>query len=303
MKMITLIKVILVVLVAMLAGCAHEQSSTIPTQEVTKQTEVEQSLNNYQILEFSFSDAISGAAHSVEYTYWNDKNLVEPNEKTVTVNLGNMQVTGNYDQSQKRDSNNFVTHEYDIPQIGTFEIDENGILTRFHLLSTSNQHDAKELSQEECQKIAEQFMQSYVDVEQYRVEGSYSETFEEYEFWFTKYIGEHRTADEAVVSVTKTGVVISFKSFMLGRVPISTEVDYDYQEIEKEVFSKLEGIYADVKQYCDDIYYETAAHQVTILENGEIGLLYYVDVTCAYDWDGDQLGVTERVGLVVTKND
>lgn len=300
MKSIITKIILLFVLCALLVGCtANQPQATLP-KEVVEQAEKETS--KYRILEVGFSDSASGAAHHIEFGYWAEENLPVPDEKIVTVELGDITMTGEYDKSKRMSLTNYTSYVYWDHEKGFFELDENGKLTAIYKMQSGTDVDEganKKASQEECQKIALQHLQKYADAGQYQIKSSYSETFSLYTFEFTKYIGEYRTADMATVYIGDTGEFQGMKLWMLNRIPADIEINFDCEAVEKEVFSKLDEIYSDVKQYYDEITYETYDVCVTILETGEVALYYTVDVDMFFPVAGMQACTGELVSFVV----
>ena len=296
---------LLIAFALLITGCTSEHVSAPLTECVTTSSIKDPSESNYQVLEFDFSDSVSGAAHNVEYDYWLRDATISPDiPQSASVIVGNTELNGTLSNAVIQPPNNYTEYHY-YGADGHFWLDHNANLLGFYPFyhnADSIDYQTAILSQDECQEIAVNFLRTFVNPKHYEIEIEYDAEDREYEFIFTKYLGENKTVDTARVYISNTGKVLNFSSSMLGRIPVDTEVDFDYAEVEKVVCEKLDVIYSEAKKECEEVNYEIVGTYVTILENGEVALLCYVKIERIFYLYDYLASMGDRVGLIIQKS-
>ena len=138
------------------------------------------------------------------------------------------------------------------------------------------------ISLEECIGVAENFIISHFDVDlnDYRMEiENLDSDMVYYDIVFSKYIGDFETAEKIRVGVRKDGDLIEFDSCMLGGIPNDTEINFDTEKIESIIFDQLDVRYEKQMQNYDEIHYDIDSCVVTILDTGEVALVYKIMVS------------------------
>lgn len=257
--------------------------------------------SSYTVLEYGFSDSVSGVAHTYEYDAWTEPvDDTSKVEQTMTVSIGGEERTGTFRHAQKMKPNNFVQYEYTDEEGNIFSVDEQGELVLFirNYRDITGKQDSR--AQAECYEIAKNVLSDFTDVDEYQVEVTYDEKNGEYEFYFFKYLGEYRTQDWAKVRVHESGQVMSLASRMLGRIPLSTSVVFDSDRATEAVYEKLDTLYGTVKNKYERIEYDLRPFSVTLLEDGTPALISTVDVTLVrLAENGDEIHISELVNFVV----
>ena len=95
----------------------------------------------YSVLEFGYSDSVSGTLHTMEYTYWSRDRFTDSGAaKTKRMSVGGMVCTGSYVDSDYETYNTFATARYLDQNQKLFEVDDRGLLTSYFwgLLRASN---------------------------------------------------------------------------------------------------------------------------------------------------------------------
>lgn len=252
----------------------------------------------YTVLEYDFSNSVSGAMHALEYWGWAEtEDLSQNAAPTMAIRFDGKDLQGTFSLAAKGVGNNYSEYFYKTPDGRSFAVDEDGRLTYCNWNISENGKGT--LSQEECLEIAKDFFCTMVNIDEYRVENICEERDGEYRFRFVKYIGEFMTADSAYIWVMDTGELRAFRTWMLGRVPMDTPVAFDHDEVMVALYEKLDTIYADVVDEFERIEYEFYPFEVTILEDGEVALHCVVDVDCIGE---NGLHQPEKVGFVVRRN-
>ena len=252
----------------------------------------------YSVLEFGYSDSVSGTLHTMEYTYWNRDRFTDTGAaKTKRMSVGGMVCTGSYVDSDYETYNTFATARYLDQNQKLFEVDDRGLLTSYFWGSSGLQTTGGTCPQEECVEIAKAFLRPYAELSSYQVDVLFHEADGLYEIEFTKYIGSCKTTDRATVTVAVSGELYSYSSTMLGRISTETVNDFDMAKTESSVSGKLYAIYGGVLERYDSVEYEILDTKLTLLEDGSAALIYTVDVSCINAVEGCEVVTSERVQL------
>lgn len=260
----------------------------------------------YQALIFSFSDSGNGVRHEREYHYWSDDRIDESDvSKSITITVDGVKRQATYqDDAIKRPPNPYPEYFYKDDNNCSVMVDAEGKLTSYVWgMPTNTQGTHNNLSEEGCLKIARDFLSELVDVEQYHIDTEYVSEQKRYTFKFTKYINNQKTADMATISVWETGELCSFTSTMLGKIPLTTQCNFDMDKVEQTIYEKLDSIYADAKKAYDKVEYEIVTSYATILESGEVALVAYVDVDCVRQVGQNFQSVGSKIGFVIARNE
>lgn len=104
----------------------------------------------YSVLEFGYSDSVSGTLHTMEYTYWSRDRFTDSGAaKTKRMSVGGMVCTGSYVDSDYETYNTFATARYLDQNQKLFEVDDRGLLTSYFWGSSGLQTTGGTCSQEE----------------------------------------------------------------------------------------------------------------------------------------------------------
>lgn len=262
------------------------------------------SAEDYQVLIFDSSDSDGVTVNSDVYNYWSEDNIDVSNVKSVlSVEIGGENYSGKFLRAQMITPNTYPIYTYSDKNNDVFSVDPNGLLTSYFWGEPeSPQGEQRKLSETACLKIAQQFLGNIVDIDLYTLETEYEGDEERYKFTFTKYIDNQKTSDMAIISVLETGELYSYSSYMLGRIPADTQLDFDSEKATEAVYKKLDALYADAKHMYDKIEYNMVDQTITILESGDVAMLCYVDVSCITKYGENYMDRGERVALIVGQN-
>lgn len=159
----------------------------------------------------------------------------------------------------------------------TYIIDDHGMLTMF---SSRKKPGETNLSQEECLQIAIDFLNNFVNIDDYQmleITSGSSAAGEYYSFDFVKYIGEFKTTDKATVEVFRDGSIYSYRGFMIGRVDIKSKTDdIDMDKINAAVDKRIDEIYGNENVHFDHMDL-SKDFKFTILRDGRRAMLCDVD--------------------------
>jgi hypothetical protein len=214
----------------------------------------------------------------------------------MTVHIGDLCLSGTFVKSKYAPDNYFPTYEYEGVDY-SFSVDDTGRITACYF---SRETMGNSLSKEKCVAVAEDFLGNICSLDNYNAEVIDDSKHQEYDVVFTKYVDGLRTKDSARVSVGYDGVVKSFNSWMLGRVPSNIDVNkIDFGIVDASLLQKLDKIYANAKVKFGNIDYGEPYVELTLLKDGKIGLVCLYKFDCLED-NGDYTMVySELMELVV----
>lgn len=168
--------------------------------------------------------------------------------KTVTVEFMGQQYTGEYQETIYAGSNYYPWLCYDFEE-GFFRVKKNGELCGIYL---SDHHEAvpieEHFSEEEYLNIATDLAMQYADVSGWKTSvdsdgyGDHAPT--QYEVEFVKYIGGIRTDENIRISMTPSGKVYSFVSYMLGEfTEENVNGKFNYDKLEEKVLARMKKMF------------------------------------------------------------
>ena len=190
-------------------------------------------------------------------------------------------------------NNYYPTYEYCDNEKNTFGVDINGELIYLSFYGLSD--DGEKISQEQSEIIAEEFAKKYFDTEEYV--RTVSNRFGRYRIDYVKYIDGIKTDDSATIRVTENGQIKGFVARMLGKIPSNIDTKkIDFNKAELSVYERLDEIYKEAKEKFTKIEYNQFDIYITMLKDGNIGLVADVNVDCIM---GTSLRA-ERLRFVIT---
>ena len=247
-----------------------------------------------------YSDSIPENPHKLEYQDWSKDAFVDSEaEKNVAFSVGNIEVTGNYVETEKRFSEFYETHKYKDKNNHYFSLTDDGKLCSYFFGSNSSEDNERTYTESECIDIASTFVSNITDVAQYTVTTTYDESRKMYTVSFVKYADGFRCSDRADIMIEETGYIYSFSSTMLGRISSNATTNFDREIIQEQVISKLEAEYNSAKKAYDDVTYENFDYELTIDEDGEYALICLIDVKCIRTHDDYDEIASERIMLLI----
>lgn len=210
--------------------------------------------------------------------------------RTVTVKLGDQNVTGVYLESDRRLPNNYQTDTYVINRKNRVMVDEKGNLVG-HLefgykCSTTNRK-----TEAECVQIARDYLKAYCDLSGYKEFVRWDEYGQEYLVEFCKMVGGFPSSDSVSVYVAADGHVGSVISSMFGRISTDLDVRLDQATVDQAIAEKVDSIYESVRDRYDEIEHSVATYRLTQRRNKAIVIFCNVKVYCI---EQKEDGTTER---------
>ena len=261
----------------------------------------------YKVLEVGGYDYVSGTLHKEEimgsFVSYKD----EAYKSSITMKVNGNDFTGEYLRTQAWYYYNGVIDFYEQVTEDTYiQIGINagtGDVVRYTCIDKNylEKVNGEKLAEEECQKIAKEYLEKYVQTDNYEhVDTLYFEIPEYeavYEFYFAKIIDGIKTNERAMISVTVYGDVDShvftLRGEMNGITPPSKEVRSD---VEDAIKNKIDSIYNSMSDKYD-YSYETKDVVYTRMKDGNYAFRYEIDVDLK-EKTGEN-SFTERVELFV----
>ena len=256
----------------------------------------------YNVLECDYSDSITGANHKREYSYWmNEQRIDIEAEEHIEMTIDKETVIGTYQYSQNQMPNNYASHVYKDSKGNRFAIDSNGVpVFYFWGSSQSENYSSSIYTEEQCICVARDFLNGYVNIDDYRITVEQDTAKGIYVITFTKWLNGYSTTDCAVVEVKNNGRLYSYSSFMLGRIPDNSTVEFYPDIAEQAVYQKLDAIYGSVKENNSSVAYGIPDFKYTILEDGNLAVYCIVDIQSKNIVDGfGSVVQSERVAFVI----
>ena len=202
----------------------------------------------------------------------NDINIVFENYKKIlkfnkSVTINGQTAVGEYTRTSKTylfnsEMDHYECKDGDTPI--TFDINANtGVICKYRYLSRDYLEKRKNtdvLSESECLEIAKQYFNNYADADAYTlVKTDYLKIPEYqavYKFKFSRLVDEIETSDDAYISVTVFGDVISHLFGTLNEMDELPELsEEDYKTIEANVDAKVKSIFDPAKDEYDYSYF------------------------------------------------
>ncbi len=237
--------------------------------------------SEYSVLVYDFSDSPGGPETHQEYGVWfqdRKKDFSRPEKLSIQIN--GEEVVGEYEDSGIVPYNYYPTHRYNIDKDDRFEVDSEQRLISYYWGKADEDESGVMISEEESIAIAKEFLSKIIDIKDYVVEASYSESWGFYDVTFTKYVGSYRTADKASFWVTKNGKLHNFRSTMLGRIPTDAKPDFDMAAVTEQVTARLDEMYAKAKTIYDKVEYSDYQYILTMVNETDFALVCTVQIEC-----------------------
>ena len=260
---------------------------------------------NYDIQVCGYSDSVSEADYTLEFSRWYEA----PSEKkslkgkTFEWEKSGISLKGTYATSETRQPEYYLTHSYMGEDGYRFQVDEKGNLVFFYRSKKSLNSTEVSLSESQCLEIACDFFSQMIEhAEDYTITKKYNDTFEEYDVIFTKYIASWATADEAVISVDPTtGEITSYRATMIEQMDVNATVDLDKDKLNAVVTEKLDRIFKKAKEKYDEVNYGEYSYVLTLNSEKEYAVVCTVEVECVTALGGGQsLAMGELMSFVIT---
>jgi hypothetical protein len=249
------------------------------------------------VLVAGYSDSIGIGNISIEYEFIDNEKYANYDPLSqIELYVGNVSMSGSYYGNTSFSGDYFPVFEYFDKTGNYIAVDDNELLRSYRL--TDKPPIGKILSQDECMNIACLFLKDLVDVAEYESELTIDQENQCYEIRFVKYIDGLATVDTASIRVRFDGVILSYRSFMLGRVPHNTKTDdIDISTVQDAIYNKLDMMVSNVSKEYDEIQYTEPIMRLTILKDGRRGLDCYVDVLCYVNKHTAQ--ISSRLNLII----
>jgi len=254
----------------------------------------------YTVVVYGYSDSAKFVNHEKEYEFGDfEKYNAHKAQERVIVKIGEKEIQGEYVGTDYIGTNTFPTYEYRDEQNNLFAIDPEGRLV-FYFWG-EEEKSGEMISQEEAEQIAKDFLGDIVDVSPYQIDVTKDDKAENYTVEFKKYVDGMETTDCATIRVQYSGELYSYSSFMLGTVSEDVTNNFDMNDVENAIVNRLDQVFEASKEEYDRVEYGTPTISLTMLKDGSVGLVCYVDMECI-----DEVGVyeaitSERINMVITE--
>ena len=201
------VKVICLLLLTLtLSACENQNQHTCPSGISTSTFPLIASVKKYP-----------GPGQGQLPPYEEVKTTEQDAKPSITKNIAGEKVTGTYLYSTKKQLDAIRARVYQTQDGRLFGSDLDGILRFYTWNIDESIQDV--CTQEECQQIAKAFLTPYLNVDNYKVSVVAKEDHSLYEFTFTKYYGEYKTVDQAIVTVHQSGQLYAYSSNQFGQLP------------------------------------------------------------------------------------
>lgn len=261
-----------------------------------------------KIMDYSDNVAIDVDYGSLTRLYDEQKYKEVIPEMEISVSIAGREVTGKYYQTYNRPNNYYPYFDYMISDnSGSFSVDDKGRIVSYINHEAIEKVD-KLLTDDEYVAIAKNFVESISGDEKIDwalfettvTDGYYQEGF--YTIFFDKYINEFQTAECIYVKISYSGIIRSFISDMLGRIPEGIDMSLiKLKDTEAAVCSKLDEIYKGLNKEGQDkceIGYYIPEPILTVLEDGTIGYIYETNINFVFVEKGEEY--VDLVKVIVT---
>lgn len=254
----------------------------------------------YDVLIYDYSDSVESAKHNIEFQFadFEKYSSKEPSEE-VEVYFNGQPYKGEWIMTQYRDFNYYPVYRYRDSNNVEFEIDDSNMLVSCFWGRVESDSIRTE---EECVKVAVDFMKSIIDVNQYRISVQKNDDRQKYIIEFNKYIGDIKTTDSATVEVLYSGDLYCYSSHMLGKVSVNSKNNVKLDDVIASVYAKLDTVYADAKSNYSRVEYETPELMLSTLSDGSQAYICTAVVRCINASGEFDTVVSERLNLVIPIN-
>ena len=254
----------------------------------------------YNVLIYDYSDSVESAKHEIEYQFADlDKYSAKEPIKEIEMSINGQLYRGVWQMTQYRDFNYYPVYRYLDSNGVEFEIDESNMLVSCFWGRVDSDLI---LTEEECTKVAVEFMKNIIDVNQYKVSVENNDDRQKYIIEFNKYIGDIKTTDSATVEVLYSGDLYCYSSHMLGKVSTNSKNNVKIDDVIASVYAKLDTVYVDAKSNYSRVEYKTPELMITTLADGSQAYLCTVVVQCINTSGDFDTVVSERLNMVIPTN-
>lgn len=232
----------------------------------------------YGALVCDYSDSIAGVIPEIEFDKWNGGGYQDPTASSEISRVWNGEtVLGIYQDSMVQSTNDYTTHRYLDQNQRPFAVDSETGKVVSYFWGTSTQDYTVILDEDDCLKIAKDFMSGMVDISNYTISSEKGDG--RYTVNFRKFVHGIKTADCATVVVLEDGSLYSFSSFMLGKMTADNVIPFDMNETDLAVAEKMNTLYAKAMETYDDVVFSVRSRVYTTV-NDFPAIQYYVDIDC-----------------------
>ena len=130
-------------------------------------------------------------------------------------------------------------------------------------------------NEKQCLQVATGFFEDTFDsTANYDVEIKHISDMHRYEIRFIRLVNSWRTTEEVVVWVSDvTGEALGYRLRMPNQFSTDETVDFDEEKVRETIVSRLDEIYASVKDAYDKIEYEKMEYILTKTEDGAYAII------------------------------
>ena len=271
MKRLTVI-LCLLLSALLLTGCASEH---MPLDSETQTTEA-----NYEAKILDFSDSVSAADLSIEYslkdkTTYADRTVGEP----IEIEFQGKKIKGTFSDSYYSTFDFSPNYAYEDENNKSFSVNAQDKLVMYSWDVSKN--DGPTISEKVCIEKAKAFLSEEItDPTPYAVSVTTRDREQVYVVTFQKYAGEMKTTESIVVEITYTGELYSFYSYMLGQIPNDAKCDFDMTKVNETITKRLDSAFTKAKGIFDEVTYNFDEPMLTVLKDGRYAIYCWVTVEC-----------------------
>ena len=242
----------------------------------------------------------------IEYTLGDTEkyDAYKPRQQ-VSVSINNNILTGEYKEHvyKYKRYNTFPEYSYDVDGY-RFSVSPDGQLISYKNDRINPSVGGTIVDQKQSVNIAKNFLLNNVgvDVNLYKVVVTDDPENQYRSIQFTKYVGDFKTTDGAVVDVTYTGVVFRYVGTMLGKVNFDKQdLDFDMDSVQIAVQDKINQVMETTKSSLGYDRFERGNTEflLTCLKDGRMGLLCFADVYALTDSDSGVLSIGQQFSIVI----
>ncbi len=270
------------------------------------------SLTDYSvgILDYSDSAPVSAKYGILTKIYDEElyKDIVPSAEKTIVID--GEEITGSYKLTHNRPNNYYSQYKYMIyDRKGSFAVDDTERIVSY-IKYIEIEKTEKAFTDDEYVVIAKDFVEGIlgdkeIDWSLFKItveDGVYQAGY--YTISFTKYLNGMQTAESMYVKISYSGVVTTFSSDMLGRIPADLDLSvFESKNAEASVYKRLDEIYSELSKEKRDKYkitYYLPEPVLSVLADGTPCFIY--DANVRFTSVDNQYRYTDLVRTMVTPN-
>ena len=268
----------------LLCGCNNVPSASSDTEISYTQNNYTyaEGWKNYTVLVCDNSDAPEFSdTIKVEYSLA-DKEGYENVEPTVKDNVifKSKEISLTYNSQTFYPFNYYPVYEYYGDDGCSYKLDPWGKVVGYSSkVSNTDTESTAKISEEAALEKAKDFIKDFIDVSEYSAEISKAKYGNGYTIIFTKYVGNIETTDYLTVDMKADGEIDSFLGHTLGQVPTTADVGkIDLPAVKSAIVKRMEELCKEKIEECDYYNINDPYIRLTVLKNGDLGLLAEVDI-------------------------